>query len=187
MSCPGTTHFQRANYYVNSIRSSLGTDWGFAVFVADSNNDTDGRFPDLFCAYAYLYGPYMVMTYDNIKPTAPYYGWGISRMHLVFSHETGHIFGAADEYGSCTCAASGYLGVTNGNCVNCVTPQVTCVMNDNTQQLCSFTKGQVGWRDTDGDGKLDPIDTSPSFAYTSIFYSTQPYWWQSQIRGVGAG
>jgi hypothetical protein len=33
----------------------------------------------------------LVVTYDND-------GWGIDRMDRVVAHETGHIFGATDEY-----------------------------------------------------------------------------------------
>ena len=51
------------------------------------------------------------MTYDNA-------GHGIENMDAVSAHETGHIFGALDEY-SCECYwQSGYLDYPNENCAN---------------------------------------------------------------------
>ncbi|NIU58954.1 MAG: hypothetical protein GWN67_22000, partial [Phycisphaerae bacterium] len=32
--------------YVNDLRSQLGTDWAFTIFVVDSSNDSDGMFAD---------------------------------------------------------------------------------------------------------------------------------------------
>jgi len=176
--------YMGAYSYVNALRVANNTDWGFAVFVADSLNDADDMFPNSTSAFAYLYGPYMVMTYDNGTTGG---SWKLSRMNQVFAHEMGHTFGAPDEYQAptCTCTAYGYLGVTNGNCVNCTATPVACIMKDNSLQMCTYTKGHVGWRDSDSDGKPDPIDTTPAFVYTSIFYANQPYWGQSKIRGVG--
>jgi len=72
-------------------RLANGTDWAYTLFVADSSADSDGEFTDGYFAYAYIGGPFCVMTYDND-------GWGINRMGQVFAHETGHIFYALDEY-----------------------------------------------------------------------------------------
>lgn len=86
-------YFARVYAYLNSLRSTLETDWAFAIFVVDSNNDADGLFSDGYFAYAYLGGPFMVMTYDND-------GYSISNMDAVSAHETGHIFYANDQYSS---------------------------------------------------------------------------------------
>lgn len=186
MGFTGTNAFMQAYDYDNWMRSTYGAEWAFGVFVADSLNDTDGMFPSLNSAFAYLYGPYQVMTYDNGTTGGQ---WYLSRMNQVFAHESGHIFGAPDEYagaGTCTCANYGYLGVTNGNCVNCVANQTACVMASNTLSLCSFTRGHVGWRDSDSDGILDPVDgglTLPS-AYLD-FALTPPYSGTPQITGHG--
>jgi hypothetical protein len=81
----------------DQIRKSWGMDWAFIIFVVDSYNDAQGAYADATgfgwkrYAYAYLNGPYLVVTYDND-------GWGIDRMDRVVAHETGHIFGATDEY-----------------------------------------------------------------------------------------
>jgi len=105
--------------YVNDQRDAMPeTDWSFVVYVADSLNDSDGRFADGKFAFARMQisggpgGPYCVMTYDNS-------GYGIENMDTVAAHETGHIFGAMDQYGSCTCTFPyGYLNYENQNCVN---------------------------------------------------------------------
>ncbi len=114
--------------YANARRIETNRQWGLVIFVVDSLNDLDGKFSNGGFGYAYLYGPYMVMTYDND-------GWGISRMKLVTAHELGHIFGALDEYADSKCTTSqrsGYLNIANTNCENgsptetrlCATPPV---------------------------------------------------------------
>ena len=66
--------------------SQQSTDWAFTIFVVDSLNDLDGKFSDnVWFAYSYLGGPFLVMTYDNN-------GYGISDMDYACAHETGHIF-----------------------------------------------------------------------------------------------
>ncbi len=185
MGFSGLTAFAQAYAYDNWMRQTYSTDWAYSVFVADSLNDSDGMFPNSASAFAYLYGPYVVMTYDNGTPTGQ---WALSRMNQVLAHETGHIFGAPDEYagaGTCTCSNYGYLGVTNGNCVNCTASPVTCLMASNTLQLCTFTKGHVGWRDSDSDGILDPVDAPITFPSAYLDFYSPPYSSNPQITGHG--
>ena len=165
--------FFRTRSYLNDLRTNEGTDWSFAVFVIDSSNDADGRFSDGYFAWGYFGGPFIVMTYDND-------GWEINNMSSVVAHETGHIFYAADEYyqagyGGCTSCTDnyGYLGIANSNCEYCA-PPVTCLMNNGTisSGLCSVCRQQVGWRDTDGDGIHDIVDTNPQTTLTP--YSPDP-------------
>jgi len=85
------SYFGAVRDYVNDLRDRSGSDWAFAIFVADSSADSDGRFDDNYFAYAYLGGPFMVMTYDNS-------GYGIRNMDAVTTHEMGHIFRALDQY-----------------------------------------------------------------------------------------
>jgi len=137
----------RTRSYINALRASKGTDWAYAIYVVDSSNDADGSFSDGFNAYAYLLGPFTVLTYDNGL-------WGIGRMDQVLAHETGHIFSATDEYNGIT-EWSGYLN----------RPDVEgsgCLMDTAALILSSGTKLQVGWRDTDSDNILDIVDTDPS-------------------------
>ena len=170
-------YFARVNSYLNSLRSTLGTDWAFAIFVVDSNNDADGYFSDYYFAYAYLGGPFMVMTYDND-------GYTISSMDAVSAHETGHIFYAEDQYWSagvsCT-VRTGYLNVENQNSE--YPSPGACSSNDASimrGQIAPYTSGavdtyarqQLGWRDTDSDTVMDILDFEPDT--TLGVYSPDP-------------
>ncbi len=137
---------QRTMDYANAMRTTKGTDWTLTVFLVDSGNDVGGDFSDGYYAYAYLGGPYIVMTYDND-------GWGISAMNQVMAHETGHIFWATDEYDGTT-EYSGYLNAAD-------IEGSGCLMDTNTLSLSTGTRLQIGWRDTDGDNILDIVDTNP--------------------------
>jgi hypothetical protein len=150
------TRFKQARDYINSLRTKFDTDWCYTFIVVDSNKDSDGKFADGSIAWAYRGGPYSVMNYKNDN-------WGISSMNLVAAHETGHIFLAADEYcqppyGCCDFNNYGYLNVYNGNCQNGNPLSVACMMRNNENAICDYTKGQIGWRDTDGDSRPDTID-----------------------------
>jgi hypothetical protein len=137
---------QRTRDYVNAMRTAKGTDWALTVYLVDSSNDVGGDFSDGYFAYAYLGGPYIVMTYDND-------GWGISCMNQVMAHEFAHIFWATDEYDGYT-EYSGYLNAAD-------VEGSGCLMDINTLMLSSGTRLQVGWRDTDGDTIQDIVDTFP--------------------------
>lgn len=123
-------HVAAANAFAQSRRATRGADWSFTVFVVDSLNDEDGCFAGSTCgdhcgvsatclsAYSHLNGPYMVMTWDNGD-------WGFDNMNGVMAHETGHIFGAGDEYatgpgvpGCSTSDTHGYLNAPNTSCNN---------------------------------------------------------------------
>ncbi len=149
----GVNYFTQVEGYVNALRNSTGTDWAFAMFIVDSSNDADGGFADStsggwkYFAYAYIGGPFLVMTYDN-------YNWGIGNMDRVTAHEMGHIFYATDEYDG-EPDYSGYLNVLDVDGSG-------ALMDDNTWWLSTGTMGQIGWRDTDGDGIQDIVDTYPN-------------------------
>jgi hypothetical protein len=139
-------YMKRTRDYINDIRENFGTDWTYTVFVVDSSADVDGYFSDGYCGYAYLGGPFVVMTYDN----GPF---GIDAMNQCFDHETAHIFWATDEYNGVT-EYSGYLNASD-------VEGSGCLMYDVSLKLSSGTRQQIGWRDTDGDGLDDIIDTIP--------------------------
>jgi hypothetical protein len=143
---PGTDYFTQVRDYVNDLREELNTNWAFAIFVVDSSNDADGKFADDYFAYAYLGGPFLVMTYDNND-------WGIENMDFVAAHEIGHIFYATDEYDDVT-EYSGYLNVSDVDGSG-------GLMNGSAWFPSEGTKGQVGWRDSDGDNIPDIVDTFP--------------------------
>lgn len=161
MGYSGSSEFEICWNYENALRSQLHTEWAFTVFVVDSFNDINGKFSDGYFAYAYLNGPFMVMTYDND-------GYGIHNMDIVMAHEMGHVFGALDEYaGSSSCTeTSGYLNVANGNHASCGSSgDSACIMRGQLGKtsVCLYSRGQIGWRDSDGDGIFDPADTAFSF------------------------
>ena len=149
MTClgyPGTFYFIHVRDYINDLRNMLGTDWAYPMFIVDSSNDADGRFTDNKFAYAYLRGPFLVITYDN--------NWrDISNMDRVTAHETCHMFYATDEYNDKT-EYSGYLNVADVDGSG-------CLMDTSAWALSSGTRGQLGWRDTDGDGIQGIVDTFP--------------------------
>ena len=137
-------NFSGVKEYVKAIRSNLGTKWGYVAFFT--------KYPVNHFAYASK--PRLVMHYAND-------GWGPDNIDRVFTHETGHIFGCPDEYAASNCSCdtkAGYLREVNGNCERCATNFTPCLMAANTWAMCSFTPAHLGWRDTDGDGALDPVD-----------------------------
>jgi hypothetical protein len=154
-------YFYRVYSYNNDIRDKFDTHWCFTIFVVDSSNDEDGCFPDKRSfAYAYLGGPFMVMTYTNS-------GYGITNMDMVCAHETGHIFYALDEYSgaSSNTEHSGYLNVINANHVSgnnnapCIMKHLSSAFKNNN--VCYYTYGQVGLWDNDQDNIPDVIDIPP--------------------------
>ncbi|RYY20833.1 MAG: hypothetical protein EOO04_19295 [Chitinophagaceae bacterium] len=115
--------------YVNDLRAGRNTAWAYVGYFT--------KYP--LHHFAYAVSEKTVMHFDND-------GWGTDQINKVFAHESCHIFGAADEYGSCTCGGShGQLGVPNNNCVNCAGDQVPCLMDSNTLTLCDWSKKQIGW------------------------------------------
>jgi hypothetical protein len=145
-------NMQGVTNYVTSLRRKLGTQWTYVAFFT--------KFP--LNHFAYALRPRLVMHYDND-------GWGPDNIDRVFAHETGHVFGAPDEYSSSNCNCDpkfGYLREPNGNCQRCAAQFTDCIMASNTWAMCQHTPVHLGWRDTDGDGALDPVDpvgNPPSF------------------------
>ncbi|GAB4542240.1 MAG: hypothetical protein Kow0063_33960 [Anaerolineae bacterium] len=171
----GSTYFDQVRRYNNTLRQVYDTDWAFTIFVVDSSNDGDNRFSDGYFAYAYLGGPFTVMTYGNN-------GYGAHNLDAVAAHEIGHIFLALDQYYSayqhCT-RKSGYLAVENqnsqyGNCQS----NTSSIMRGQTSPYRSgsvdeYARGQLGWRDSDRDGILDPVDTTLSVVSTDYVIDPQ--------------
>jgi len=157
--------------FVRARRTALGTDWTLAIFIT--------RFP--LWHFAYAFKPRIVMNYDLDS-------WGIEDMDRIVAHETGHIFGAADEYAESKCSCSerfGYLQIENGNCELCAPTHVECIMSHNTWAMCEYTRGQLGWRDSNGDGILDPLDEPMPTTASVRLYSRLLEWlrrWLSTSR-----
>ena len=141
----GSDCLANVDNFNTAMQGAFNKDSFFSIFVVDSYNDSDGTFTDGYFAYAYLGGPFLVMTYDND-------GWGIDYMDRVLAHEVGHIYHACDEYYSpgyaeceCTCWGNPWM-TDNDNCEdNCGADEV-CLMRDGySQATCYWTKGQIGW------------------------------------------
>jgi hypothetical protein len=164
------SYFTRVRDYNNSLRATYHTNWAFTIFVVDSSNDSDGHFSDGYFAYAYLGGPFMVMTYTNS-------GYGPNNMDAVAAHEIGHVFNALDQYygAAQSCAGrSGYLSIENQNSQygGCAL-NVSSIMRGQTwpyagKAIDPYAAGQLGWRDSDGDGILDPLDTDLPISITAV-------------------
>jgi hypothetical protein len=155
------SYLARVRDYDNDLRAKYGTDWAFTIFVVDSSADSDNRFSDGYFAYAFLGGPFFVMTYGNS-------GYGPEYMDAVAAHEMGHIFFALDQYltsANPLCdQRSGYLDVENQNSQHSdCSSNVNSIMRGGISpyrhsEIDPYGGGQVGWRDSDGDDILDPLD-----------------------------
>lgn len=158
----GSSYFDRAYAAADSVRAELGADWGTVLFVPNSANGNgylaDGRF-----AYAYINGPFLVVTSD-----AGSYGGG--DFAAVLAHELGHTFGALDQYGAARIACdrrSGYLftPTTNSQHAGCggTLPSIMldAVGAYRGGHVDPSARHQIGYRDSDGDGVIDPLDTVP--------------------------
>jgi len=157
---------QCVSEYNNDRRQELKSDWYFTIFIVRDINDIDHRFESgAAVASSKYWGPYTWMTYTLGDPDG---AAGTTRylMDETVAHETCHIFGADDEYSSSDCQCGGlpigYLRAQNLNCRNCPGGEEPCIMDLTDQgdwpHFCQHTRAQIGWRDTDGDGLMDPID-----------------------------
>lgn len=138
------------NKYIEDLRTTIlnpvKPDWGYIAFFI--------KYPAGHFAYATLGGPRLVMQYQND-------GWGPDNIDRVFAHETGHIFGAPDEYAQSGCRIGGQWGqlkVPNNNCEAENSNAVPCLMLGNTSSVCKWTAGHFGWWDTDGDNIPDVME-----------------------------
>ena len=135
------------------------TDWAFTMVVVDSSNDADGLFPSggLRGAFAFAGGMFSVVPSE--RPTS------------TFTHETGHIFWARDEYqgaGNYT-DQRGYYNAQNINAWDNPTPNfipAVSIMGGQSEAIEAFALGEtnddtlalIGWQDSDGDGIFDVLD-----------------------------
>ncbi len=121
------------NTYINQIKTANNAAWGYAIFVTKYPKDWFG----------YYWGNHVVMDFAVD-------GWGLDNFNLVVAHETGHVFGCPDEYSSsgCNCTQlGGRYQIPNGNCENCASPFVQCLMAHNSQAVCDYTRGHLGWNE----------------------------------------
>jgi hypothetical protein len=173
----------------NAVRKANGTDWAFTLYCVDSLKKSTGAFPDGAFAYTFdVFGPYAVATWNNGRTTGPAPdGYGPGLFDGVLAHEIGHVFGALDEYSPPTAGYpstgnlfSGYLWVQNRNAVSGGTTNDVCIMRGGAEGIaayqgatfngravrfggiCQATRGQIGWRDANGNAIPDVVDTTPT-------------------------
>lgn len=184
----------RARNFDNSLIATYHTNWAFSIIDGYNPLPASDAYSDGVSAWAYLNGPYMQTLFRS-------YSWPPQQ---VTTHETGHIFGACDEYaGACGCDVCS-KNTLNANCESCNPATVDCMMKANTYRLCDYTPGQIGWQtavakvvvDTtvvsdpapaNNDGGADPgetvyltvtlanIGTAPARAVTGTMSTTDPY------------
>lgn len=160
-----SSYLTAVRLYNRASRQRYKADWAFTIFVVNSAGDGDNLFSDGYFAYAYIFGPCVVLTSGND-------GYGPENLRAVLAHEVGHIFGALDEYAGANVPATaigGYLGVPNGNSQIGGVINVDSIMRGGLapyfgNNLDPYAAGQVGWRDSDGDNILDPVDTPITLA-----------------------
>ncbi len=165
------SHFVNVRDYNNDRRTADGNHWATTIFIVDDTVDPDNRFSNNHFAYAYINGPYTLLTQGNN-------GWGSSNFGMVLAHEMGHIFGGLDEYpesGIRNTRRAGYLnGLTlnasldgSGNPVTPPQPNSLMVNIGNFSTGVPYsphssTSVNFGHRDSDGDTIPDILDTFPT-------------------------
>lgn len=164
MGIGAPNYFEQAYAADEALRQARGADWATTIFVVNSSGSSGGRFADGHFAYAYINGPFLVITSD----AGPY---GTRQLSQVVAHEFGHIFGALDQYAAAgvPCSQqSGYLAVPTSNSQwnNCGTKNISIMLEPLsaylTNQIDDSALGQVGYYDSDHDAIPDPIDTAPA-------------------------
>jgi hypothetical protein len=166
------TRFTASKNYINDLRAQYQADWGFIIFVVDSANDYNGKFSDGYFAYAYLGGPFIVMTYDNG-------GYGITNMDVVAAHETGHIFHALDEYvggSSPNDYSFGYFPTINGNHEwSTIANDPNSIMRGGLRWgLDDWARLMLGWRDSNNNNVDDILDQQPEVVLSPQTLSSGP-------------
>ncbi len=184
----------RARNFDNSLIATYHTNWAFCIFNGYNPLPASDAYSDGTSAWAYLNGPYEQTLFRS-------YSW---LPQQVTAHETGHIFGACDEYaGACGCDVCN-KNTLNANCESCNPATIDCMMKANSYRLCAYTPGQIGWQtavatvviDTmvvsdpapaNNDGGADAgetaylsitlanIGTAPARAVTGTLSTTDPY------------
>ncbi len=145
----------------NSQREKLDTDWSFTIFVVNSQNDGDGSFApggSFSRAFAFAGGLFEVV--PSTRPAS------------TFTHETGHMFWARDEYigGGNYTQRRGYYNAQNTNAID-LNPtqnfqQELSIMSAGSTLQTAYdtlvtsdaTLAQIGWKDSDQDGIFDVLD-----------------------------
>lgn len=156
----------------DSQRQKLNADWSFTMFVVNSVNDGSGTFApggDFSRAFAFAGGLFMVV--PSVRPAS------------TFTHETGHMFWARDEYsgGGTYYDKRGYYDAQNTNAIDSNPipgfQQQPSIMSSGASLDTAYnsitspdaTLAQIGWRDSDSDGIFDVLDVPLSLEGTGRY------------------
>jgi hypothetical protein len=145
----------------HSQRTKHNADWAFTIFVVNSQNDLDGNFAPggtFDRAFAFAGGLFEVV--PSTRPAS------------TFTHETGHMFWARDEYigGGNYSQRRGYYNAQNTNAID-LNPNPAFVQEDSIMSsgltldrayqnltTSAATLAHIGWVDSDSDGIFDVLD-----------------------------
>lgn len=152
-------------------RQKLNTDWSFTIFVVPSVNDADHEFAaggSFSKAFAFAGGLFEVV--PSTRPASTY------------THETGHMFWARDEYagGGSYFQRRGYYNTPNTNAADNSTSgfvQQPSIMAAGSlldtayanHVSASTTLAMVGWQDSDNDGIFDVLDVPLKLTGTGYY------------------
>jgi hypothetical protein len=148
------------------VQTLLSKNWPLGITPSSAYAAFFTKYNAAWMAYCQPNRLSLVMQYPWLADTTGTFvagktGWGAANIDRVFAHESGHIFGAPDEYLASHCSTTatfGALGVANGNCqASATTPVSPCLMLNNTSSLCAYTPGHWGWVDANADGLLDAV------------------------------
>jgi|GEM_PF-2393519 len=169
----GTTAEDAAYVYASDLRTNNNADWAFVLFVVDSSNDNDtspGAFTDGQYLISRTFGPLAVMTYNNGTRGFDNMEWATAQLVARMFGAGFQLEGSEFQPGGCGLSTKkfGYLGIANSYCAVSAPgdePNPRLMYHGNGDPD-SLTKKQIGWRDTDSDGIIDPMDTRPSVLFS---------------------
>ena len=156
--------------YVNTLRSTYNTHWAFMIVV------------EKYSALGYRV--------DYLGPSIMFYS-GSLLVESTIRQAVMFVFGVQRQSRADQMSAIeryGYLNVVNAN----------SQYNDgkgyfdgagesmNEYEIGPYTRGQIGWRDADGDGILDPLDTFPEVSQLTRFgrYPLSPSYYTGKARDI---
>ena len=144
------TRWDRVHAFNTWQRSYYQTNRSYSAFIPYNPVPAPTSFPGGGTAYAYLYGPYTVLLY-RVQ------GWTTAQ---VFAHETGHIFGACDEYsGGCSIVlvhVDLHERRSERQLRGCNENSRDCMMKANSYSLCQYSATHVGWEVTNPCAPAEP-------------------------------
>ena len=152
----------------NAQREAMDADWAFTIFIADADEDADGRFASGTFTLAFAFSTSKFIIAPSTRPTS------------TFTHEMAHMFWARDEYagGGSYTDRRGYYNAQNLNAYNNPSGvQEASIMDDGTLFNTAYannitsqsSREMLGWRDTDGDGVFDVLDVPHTLEATGAY------------------